>query len=1841
MNIRRKRQSKAFSLIEIILVIIVIAILFVVFTSRSDNTTNSAKIAGVKTDFRAFYTALKQVGLEDQIYTLSEDEFEKRLNGYLDPQLQFKDGISNMQDPWGKEYIYNVVVENKTSYVMFASQGHDSDEVILTLDEVVKAASNEAKIHLTVKQIGTIFQGVDTENEEDTTAVNNLKANIANRLQFIDEEHTLVTEAEVPATCTETGLSRKTYCSDCGKVLREATEIPALGHEYETISDGSTCTSDGIVVSTCKRCDHSFTTTVPAKGHVEVKDSAIAPSCEKDGKSEGSHCAKCNAVIVTSTVVPATGHSMTTGKVISPTCTKDGSDGGSKCTKCSFRIKAEIISALGHIDADSDRKCDRCGESSTPDSYSITLKYNDNVTPDKTIQILDVSELPTPTRAGYEFAGWYNNSALSGTPVTGISGDATYYAKWTVKTDTKYTVKHLLQDIDGTGLGSTYTLKDTEVLYGTTDTSVTPAVKTYEGFTSPSTQTVNIDGNGNRVVEYKYARNQHILDVNGALDGSVNSSIVKGGKLTGLGTVDVYINNIQVADDVDDYCIKHPYGSTYEIKDIKAQTGYTYDKVVAGNLSGTLIEPFNTYENGQLVKAVRLNFTTNSYYLDINFYLDDDRVGDIKAQGIGTYDLYLNDEKVSDDRGDYCTELPYGTTYKITDIKTSEGYIYSGSSTVEGFVGEEIWVEPGGDYREMTRVFLDFESKDYNLYLHETDVLKERGYEFDDLIFTDSTSEPLIKNREYLTDNGNTTLKLILNGSTNRLYAWFSADQVGNLEENEYYTYSFDIKGDPGRTYGIRHEQDSADLNVTTTDNWKTVTHTFKATKGVYKPTGKYHQALCISAAGINDGEILEIKNLKIYKSEQIIFTTKDSIVLPAEGTEGTHSKGGYNFDFVVKETIPLPIPTKEGHTFLGWYDNENFIGEPITEISKGSTGDKHLYAKWEVNKYTLDMNIILDSTGHSNAWTNPCCTVDIYIDGVLVKDDVAGYYQEHPYGTTYEFKDFKVKDGYTYEGLVNGEMSGTITKHTELRFDFTTNQYNLYLHNDIGVPESKGYSFDEYQFGTLDRSADNQTTVQLNMKYEYLSDSTAKEGKVLKAIHPASQMDGYSGFYFHKDTVGGLIPGETYNWSVTLKGTEGKRLHLLGHDQGEWLDITLNGEWQTFEHSIVAKDKTIQAFVFYSPDGWNEGEVLYVKDFYLYPGSTINYTVKDEVTLPTPTKEGYDFLGWYDNENFTGEPITSMQVGTTGNKHLYAKWQQQGYDITLDYNNQFDQNRVVRAKTYSDLPTPTREGYEFLGWKKSFPVGDFTEDCAVGVTLTKVDDNSWKFSAHSDDIEGCYYLEEFTLTEQSTLSFDWNLTEENDEDRDTVYCDFYVSDGKTIQLINTSVPQNNYTHVSTVLQPGNYYSYLKLYGGEIGFLTSKIELNIKNLQVVSEAPQTFTEDMTLTAQWQKIPEITLNYNDGVTANQTVTTTKLSDLPTPTREGYVFDGWYTISEQEILIDDFTNTLDNYQWVKQSDGSWESGMPWYKYEISTIVSDTFTISNPSTLSFNYRFKDVGMGGVGQFIYTIFDQNGQEVYTESITHSMLNHGTNTFNVSKELSAGTYYLEFSFYIYGTPEPSFGDIPPNNGGIILKDICYTDQVLGTEAPLIFTEDVTLIAQWAPALQGKWRFNENIPISSPISQNINFTMYDGTLCDEIRYNVTSLIYRKDGTIVRPVCSEDLNTGNLIWSDYSQHSIIDFGEEPQAVSEEFYAWFTANSKPVETFTFTVNGTLLYAEKDMTWYDWIYSSYNTIGIISDGGCPLGPAHEQLLQSGSIKPISTTTVKIVENGSYYLNQGSMSG
>ena len=74
-----------------------------------------------------------------------------------------------------------------------------------------------------------------------------------------DHRHTEIRNQR-EATCTQTGYTGDTYCTDCDKLLSTGKELAALGHDYKaTVTKQPTTTEEGIMTYTCSKCGHSYT----------------------------------------------------------------------------------------------------------------------------------------------------------------------------------------------------------------------------------------------------------------------------------------------------------------------------------------------------------------------------------------------------------------------------------------------------------------------------------------------------------------------------------------------------------------------------------------------------------------------------------------------------------------------------------------------------------------------------------------------------------------------------------------------------------------------------------------------------------------------------------------------------------------------------------------------------------------------------------------------------------------------------------------------------------------------------------------------------------------------------------------------------------------------------------------------------------------------------------------------------------------------------------------------------------------------------------------------------------------------------------------------------------------------------------------------------------------------------------------------------------------------------------------------------------------------------------------------------------------------------------------------
>ena len=125
--------------------------------------------------------------------------------------------------------------------------------------------------------------------------------------------------------------------------------------------------------------------------------------------------------------------------------------------------------------------------------------------------------------------------------------------------------------------------------------------------------------------------------------------------------------------------------------------------------------------------------------------------------------------------------------------------------------------------------------------------------------------------------------------------------------------------------------------------------------------------------------------------------------------------------------------------------------------------------------------------------------------------------------------------------------------------------------------------------------------------------------------------------------------------------------------------------------------------------------------------GTLPEYSLVEGAALPIPTKTGYTFAGWYENPEFSGDPVKDVPTDSTENLNFYAKWTANTYTVTFDANGGTINNGDVTEYTYgvgATLPTDvTREGYAFDGW---YEQSDFSGSKVTKITATDTGDKTY-----------------------------------------------------------------------------------------------------------------------------------------------------------------------------------------------------------------------------------------------------------------------------------------------------------------------------------------------------------------------------------------------------------------------------------------------------------------------------------------------------------------------------------
>ena len=417
---------------------------------------------------------------------------------------------------------------------------------------------------------------------------------------------------------------------------------------------------------------------------------------------------------------------------------------------------------------------------------------------------------------------------------------------------------------------------------------------------------------------------------------------------------------------------------------------------------------------------------------------------------------------------------------------------------------------------------------------------------------------------------------------------------------------------------------------------------------------------------------------------------------------------------------------------------------------------------------------------------------------------------------------------------------------------------------------------------------------------------------------------------------------------------------------QGSTGDRTYTANWQVIEYTIITL-----------LEGGNAGT-----------SQVYFYTVEQTVTLPTPTRTGYTFLGWTGEGITTPQPNVTIPKGSTGDKTYIENWELTEYNITMDLNGGSGQEKVVYTMTDEDfeLPTPTRNGYEFVGW-----TGERITTPQTSVKIPKGSTGNKAYTANWQVIE-------------YTITLDTN-------------------GGPVVSPIKYTV-EDIFT-LPYILRPGYEFAGWTLDGSGMLPFTPLIIY-----------PGT-TGDLHYKAEW-RLAEYTITMDlDGGSGQEKVVYTITDEdfeLPTPTRNGYEFVGW---TGERI-----TTPQTSVKIPKGSTGNKAYTANWkvIRYTITlvtnggaVIASIRYTVEDSVTLPIpperpGYEFAGWVLDGSGQFPSTPMiipkGSTGDRIYkaewrVATYTITYVSHGKAynwvQYTINNQVYFGTPEEDPSYYLPG----------------------------------------------------------------------------------------------------------------------------------------------------------------------------------------------------------------------------------
>ena len=563
--------------------------------------------------------------------------------------------------------------------------------------------------------------------------------------------------------------------------------------------------------------------------------------------------------------------------------------------------------------------------------------------------------------------------------------------------------------------------------------------------------------------------------------------------------------------------------------------------------------------------------------------------------------------------------------------------------------------------------------------------------------------------------------------------------------------------------------------------------------------------------------------------------------------------------------------PEREGYTFAGWNTNKDGSGETITSQTIVSKLEDHtIYAQWTPEEYTLT----LDGNGgtytvvHQDQgwyWWQTYETQEPTTTKTVTYDSAYGTLEE-PKRTGYTFAGWNTKQ----DGSGNTVTAETIVKtagnHT-IYAQWTPEEYTLTLDGNGGTYRRTTYTW----WGPQTTYEPTTTkTITYNSAYGTMEEPE-REGYTFAGWNTKQNGTGET---ITSATIVNRLENHTIyaqwqinQYTITFDSNGGSAVAPITQDYGTTITApadptregyTFTGWSEEIPSTMPAESITVTA-------QWRINQ--YTITFDSNGGSTVAPITQDygtTITAPAdPTREGYTFAGW-------SEEIPATMPAT--DKTITASWTINSYTITFDSNGGSAVAPITQdyGTTITAPADPTREGYTFAGWSEEIPA----TMPATDKTLTA----NWTKNKYNYTIE--YYYENLldvpNKVELNGKYFTKNRTEISADEYE------YESEITTFVDNNTILGYELFA-----IRPVDSENNLLLV---IGDTAAGAENVIKVYYNLASYTATF------------------NGNGGTPATSSIEKTygeALGTLPTVTREGYTFAGWYTESTGGTKITEAT------------------------------------------------------------------------------------------------------------------------------------------------------------------------------------------------------------------------------------------------------------------------------------------------------------------------------------------------